>query len=84
MALSNSFYWLPWQEDNAVFVMTNMIISPNQNQSTCPEDPNFPGVKCSNDSDCAPLEPVPNGHGKPHMSFSSSQDCSVLSKSSDQ
>ena len=68
--LNYLFYHLPWQEDNAVFVMTNMIISPDQKQATCPEDPSFEGVKCSSDSDCTPLEPVPNGHGKPHMSCS--------------
>ena len=70
--LNYFFYHLhvPWQEDNAVFVMTNMIISPDQKQATCPEDPSFEGVKCSSDSDCTPLEPVPNGNGKPHMSCS--------------
>ena len=50
--------------------MTNMIISPNQNQSTCPEDPNFPDVRCKSDSDCTPFEPVKNGNGKPwHLPF---------------
>lgn len=44
--------------------MTNMIISPNQTQSTCPEDPKFPNVKCTKDSDCPPLKPVENGHGE--------------------
>ena len=47
-----------------VFVMTNMIISPNQTQSTCPEDPKFPNIKCTKDSDCPPLKPVENGHGE--------------------
>lgn len=62
------FYFITYQqEDNAVFVMTNMIISPNQTQSTCPEDPNFQHVKCKKDSDCQRLEPVKNGHGKLHM-----------------
>ena len=62
-----------------MFVMTNMIISPDQKQGTCPEDPSFEGVKCSHDSDCTPLEPVPNGHGKPHTSCSSSLDSTVYS-----
>ena len=48
-----------------MFVMTNMIISPNQNQSTCPEDPNFSDARCKSDSDCTPFEPVKNGNGKP-------------------
>ena len=51
------------QENNAVFVMTNMIITPNQTQKTCPENSKLPGVQCTNDSDCKPLEPVKNGHG---------------------
>jgi len=59
----SSDFVVPPEEDNAVFVMTNMIISPNQTQSTCPEDPNFPGVNCTKDSDCHRLEPVTNGHG---------------------
>ena len=54
-----------WQQENGVFfVMTNMIITPNQTQGTCPEDPRFSGVNCTKDSDCQNLEPVPNGHGK--------------------
>ena len=57
-------FTIQFQEDNAVFVMTNMIISPNQTQSTCPEDPKFPNVRCTKDSDCPPLKPVENGHGE--------------------
>ncbi|KAJ7387280.1 extracellularly ATP-gated cation channel [Desmophyllum pertusum] len=59
----SSDFVVPPEEDSVVFVMTNMIISPNQTQSTCPEDPSFPGIKCKNDSDCQRLEPVSNGHG---------------------
>ncbi|XP_078361024.1 P2X purinoceptor 4-like isoform X1 [Oculina patagonica] len=59
----SSDFVVPPEEDNAVFIMTNMIISPNQTQSTCPEDPNFPDVKCKKDSDCKRLEPVKTGHG---------------------
>ena len=51
------------QENNAVFVMTNMIITPNQTQNTCPESSKLPGVQCTSDSDCKQLEPVQNGHG---------------------
>ncbi|XP_015780577.1 PREDICTED: P2X purinoceptor 4-like [Acropora digitifera] len=58
----SSDFVIPPEEDNAVFVMTNMIISPNQTQSTCPEDPKFPNVKCTKDSDCPWLKPVENGH----------------------
>ncbi|KAM7441494.1 extracellularly ATP-gated cation channel [Porites harrisoni] len=59
---SSDFVVLP-EENNAVFVMTNMIITPNQRQKTCPENSKLPGVQCTNDSDCKPLEPVKNGHG---------------------
>ena len=44
--------------------MTNMIITPNQTQSTCPEDPDLDDVVCQNDSDCQHLEAVKYGHGK--------------------
>ena len=43
--------------------MTNVIITPNQTQSTCPENSELPGVQCTSDSDCKPLEPVKNGNG---------------------
>ncbi|XP_068749787.1 P2X purinoceptor 4-like isoform X2 [Montipora capricornis] len=59
----SSDYVIPPEEDKAVFVMTNMIISPNQTQSACAEDPKFPNVNCTRDSDCPRLEPVTNGHG---------------------
>ncbi|XP_058963911.2 P2X purinoceptor 4-like isoform X1 [Pocillopora verrucosa] len=59
----SSDFVIPPEENNVVFVMTNMIISPNQNQSTCPEDPNFTDVRCKSDSDCTPFEPVKNGNG---------------------
>jgi len=44
--------------------MTNMIITPDQTQGTCPEDPELSDVKCINDSDCTAMEPVKYGHGK--------------------
>ncbi|GAB6019846.1 hypothetical protein CHUAL_001386 [Chamberlinius hualienensis] len=34
-------------ENNAFFVMTNAIITPNQQQSICPEDPQHPKAWCS-------------------------------------
>lgn len=52
------------QEKDEFFVMTNMIITPNQTQGTCPEDPKFGDVNCTKDSDCPPLEEVEYGHGK--------------------
>lgn len=58
------------QENGAFFVMTNMIITPDQMQGTCPEDPGLSGVKCTKDSDCSAREPVKYGHGK----FSTNRD----------
>ena len=52
------------QENGAFFVMTNMIISPNQTQGTCPEDPNEKDVICTKDSECLAGTPVQYGHGK--------------------
>ena len=44
--------------------MTNMIITPNQTQSRCPEDPRFTDNLCQTDDDCVPaLQPVRNGNG---------------------
>lgn len=56
-------YVIPPQETNAVFIMTNMIITPKQTQSKCPEDPKFKEVHCTSDSDCPEKEPVRNGNG---------------------
>lgn len=44
--------------------MTNMIITPDQTQGTCPEDPELSDVKCTEDSNCTAMEPVKYGHGK--------------------
>ena len=45
-------------------MMTNMIITPDQTQGTCPEAPGEKDVICTNHSDCTPMEPVEYGHGK--------------------
>lgn len=52
------------QETGAFFVMTNMIITPDQKQGTCPGDPDERDVICTKDSDCPAMEPVKYGHGK--------------------
>ena len=52
------------QETGAFFVMTNMIITPDQTQDKCPEDPGERDVICTNDSDCQAMEPVKYGHGE--------------------
>ncbi|KAL9981786.1 hypothetical protein ACROYT_G010533 [Oculina patagonica] len=56
-------YIVPPEENGAFFVMTNMIITPDQTQSTCPEDPELNDVSCTKDSDCQAMEPVQYGHG---------------------
>jgi len=57
-------YVIPAQENNAFFVMTNMILTPNQTQAKCPEDPRFVDNQCDDDDDCSPaLMPVRNGNG---------------------
>ncbi|XP_074635329.1 P2X purinoceptor 4-like [Acropora palmata] len=56
-------YIVPPEENGAFFVMTNMIITPNQTQGTCPEDPNERDVNCTNDSECLAGTPVEYGHG---------------------
>jgi len=56
-------YIIPPEENGAFYVMTNMIITPDQTQGTCPEDPELSDVKCTKDSDCTAMEPVKYGHG---------------------
>ena len=56
---------IPAEENNAFFVMTNMIVSNNQTPGVCPEssDPNI-GAECSSDSECHPVhKPYLLGHG---------------------
>ncbi|XP_051963856.1 P2X purinoceptor 4b [Xyrauchen texanus] len=44
-------YVIPPQGENSFFVLTNMIFTPNQTQSSCPEVPsNF--TVCESDNDC--------------------------------
>lgn len=40
-----------------------MIITPNQTQGTCPEDPRLANSSCSQDSDCKFMAAIPGGHG---------------------
>ncbi|XP_075424336.1 P2X purinoceptor 4 [Ascaphus truei] len=46
-------YIIPAQEENAFFVMTNLIITQNQTQGHCPELPDSSTV-CTNSSTCVP------------------------------
>nr|AFQ41092.1 purinergic receptor P2X4 subunit variant 2 [Cavia porcellus] len=44
-------YVIPAQEENSLFIMTNMIITVNQTQGTCPEIPDKTTV-CESDANC--------------------------------
>ncbi|CAH1792954.1 unnamed protein product, partial [Owenia fusiformis] len=55
-------YVNPPQENNAFFVMTNMVITPSQAQGECPEDPSM-GVLCDGPQNCSAGDPVINGNG---------------------
>ncbi|GAB6030030.1 hypothetical protein CHUAL_005717 [Chamberlinius hualienensis] len=56
-------YVVPPQENGAFFVMTNMVITPNQSQGICPEDSNLKQAHCSIDEDCVANQSVVNGNG---------------------
>ncbi|XP_053426669.1 P2X purinoceptor 5 isoform X2 [Nycticebus coucang] len=56
-------YVIPSQGENVFFVITNLIVTPNQRQKTCAEREDIPDGMCSNDSDCHPGEAVIAGHG---------------------
>ncbi|OQV12372.1 P2X purinoceptor 4, partial [Hypsibius exemplaris] len=55
----------PAQENNAFFIATNVLATPNQQQATCPEDKNvgIGGVRCASDEDCPPDTQIVNGNG---------------------
>ena len=58
-------YVVPPTENNAFFVTTNVIITPNQTQGECPEDPSIPGAKCDpvSNNTCAAGTSHTLGHG---------------------
>ncbi|KAK7497994.1 hypothetical protein BaRGS_00010865 [Batillaria attramentaria] len=47
---------------SAVFVVTNMLMTPNQTQGICEEDPYIPDARCDNRT-CEPGQPVVGGSG---------------------
>ncbi|XP_046841172.1 P2X purinoceptor 4-like [Xenia sp. Carnegie-2017] len=59
----SSDYVIPHQENDVVFIMTNMIITPRQQQGTCPELDEYEDAKCQNDTHCVANKPIDNGHG---------------------
>uniref|UniRef100_A0A8C5KPH4 P2X purinoceptor n=1 Tax=Jaculus jaculus TaxID=51337 RepID=A0A8C5KPH4_JACJA len=56
-------YVVPSQGENVFFVVTNLIVTPNQRQGTCAEREGIPDGMCSQDSDCRAGESVIAGHG---------------------
>ena len=51
------------KENDVVFIMTNMIITPRQKQGTCPELDEYEDAKCQNDTHCVANKPIDYGHG---------------------
>jgi len=56
-------YVVPPQENNAVFVITNLIITMNQQQGECEEDNSIPGANCTLSNICEAGEPLMAGDG---------------------
>ncbi|XP_051847473.1 P2X purinoceptor 5 isoform X2 [Antechinus flavipes] len=56
-------YVIPSQGENVFFVVTHMIVTPHQRQTTCAESPHIPGAGCSQDSDCSKGEAADTGNG---------------------
>ncbi|XP_040897872.1 P2X purinoceptor 4b [Toxotes jaculatrix] len=75
-------YVIPPQGDHSFFVMTNMVVTPNQTQSRCPEPPS-PSTTCVDDCDCIEGHSDPRGSGIQTglcVNYSSTvQTCEVLS-----
>ncbi|KAM9117884.1 P2X purinoceptor 5 [Pangshura tecta] len=56
-------YVIPPQGENVFFVMTNLIVTPNQRQDTCPESTGIRDALCSKNRDCPAGEAVIAGNG---------------------
>uniref|UniRef100_A0A8W4FQL3 P2X purinoceptor n=1 Tax=Sus scrofa TaxID=9823 RepID=A0A8W4FQL3_PIG len=56
-------YVVPPQGENVFFVVTNLVVTPNQRQDTCAESERIPDALCHEDSDCPPGKPVVAGNG---------------------
>ncbi|XP_010738530.2 P2X purinoceptor 4b [Larimichthys crocea] len=55
-------YVIPPKGDNSFFVLTNLVVTPDQTQSRCPELPN-PSTVCQDDCDCVEGYSNPRGNG---------------------
>uniref|UniRef100_A0A8D0GCR6 P2X purinoceptor n=1 Tax=Sphenodon punctatus TaxID=8508 RepID=A0A8D0GCR6_SPHPU len=56
-------YVIPPQGESVFFVMTNLIVTLNQRQDTCPESPGIPDAVCYQNRDCSRGEAVIAGNG---------------------
>ncbi|XP_060060162.1 P2X purinoceptor 5 isoform X2 [Erinaceus europaeus] len=56
-------YVIPPQGENIFFIVTNLVVTPNQRRATCAESDRIPQAWCYEDSDCPPGEPVLTGNG---------------------
>ncbi|XP_006899852.1 PREDICTED: P2X purinoceptor 5 [Elephantulus edwardii] len=56
-------YVIPPQGESVFFVVTNLIVTPNQRQNVCAESEGIPNSECSEDSDCPSGEAVVTGNG---------------------
>ncbi|NWV40647.1 P2RX5 protein, partial [Grantiella picta] len=56
-------YVIPPQGENVFFVMTNLIVTLNQRQDTCPESASIPDALCDKDTDCLEGKAVVAGNG---------------------
>ncbi|XP_063811900.1 P2X purinoceptor 5 isoform X1 [Pseudophryne corroboree] len=56
-------YVIPPQGENVFFLVTNLIVTPNQRQDKCRESFGIPDAVCLKNSDCPEGEPVIAGNG---------------------
>ncbi|XP_078536076.1 P2X purinoceptor 5 [Lissotriton helveticus] len=56
-------YVIPPQGENVFFVVTNLIVTPNQRQRTCSESAGIIDAVCTKNSDCPEGEAVTAGNG---------------------
>ncbi|XP_066455590.1 P2X purinoceptor 5 isoform X1 [Eleutherodactylus coqui] len=56
-------YVIPPQGENVFFVVTNLIVTPNQRQEKCRESFGITDAVCSKNTDCPEGEPVIAGNG---------------------
>lgn len=56
-------YVIPPQGENVFFIITNLIVTPNQRQETCAESASIPDAVCLEDRGCPPGKPVVTGNG---------------------